>query len=340
MLYIDREMKVKFGDTLDLNRRFVILTHINPDGDAAGSALGLAGILKSMGKNVHVIFPSALPEYLHFLEGSEQSLNYETDQLKAEELIDDAQVVFCLDFNASHRAGGLEAKIDDFKGTVVMIDHHPNPNLNCELSMSDVDSSSTCELLFQIMKDTSYHIYMEKPQAEAILTGIVTDTGNLSYNTKSSKLYRTVAELLDMGADKDKIYEHTFHTFSEDRWRMLGYALHEKMVTIPELRTAYIALSQEDLQRFNFQEGDTEGIVNMPLMMKGYIFSAIFIEKEDLVKASFRSKGTFAVNDFSGAHFGGGGHVNAAGGKSTLNLGETAEYFESKIQEYRDQLKK
>ncbi|MCF8358044.1 MAG: bifunctional oligoribonuclease/PAP phosphatase NrnA [Prolixibacteraceae bacterium] len=316
----------------------LIVPHVNPDGDAIGACLALKGVLDNMGKASRVIVPNEFPEFLQWMKGSDVVIDYEKNEKEAAALFEKADTLFCLDFNDFGRGEGMKGYLKKFQGTRVLVDHHPNPSVNCSLVFSHPEISSTCELLFMIFEEAELKRFADKDVAEAIFTGMMTDTGNFSYNASNPGTYHIISCLLEMGIDKDKVHSNVYHTFSESRWRLVGHSLKEKMVILHQYRTGYISLSKKELDRFDFQPGDTEGLVNYPLMVKGIVFCALFLEKDDEIKVSLRSKGNFPANKFSEKHFEGGGHMNAAGGSSKLTLDETVAKFEGLLNEYKTDL--
>mgnify|MGYP001206745043 CR=1 FL=1 len=327
-----------FVDIIQNSHSVVIVPHIGPDGDAIGSCLALTGVLKSLHKEAKIVIPNEFPDFLQWIEGSDSVIDFEKQSKVAKGVFASADTLFCLDFNDFERAGDLKNLLSGFSGTKVMIDHHPGPVADCNLLISYPEISSTCELLFRVVEAGGFLDNLDKAASEAIYTGIMTDTGNFSYNASDPETYRIIAKLLEKGIDKDLIHSNIYHTFSEDRWRLFGHCLKEKMVILHDLRTGYLSLSKEELKQFNYQPGDTEGLVNYPLMVKGIVFCALFMEKDDYVKASFRSKGSFSTNEFSRKHFNGGGHTNASGGNSNLSMTDTIAKFESLLGEYKDEL--
>lgn len=320
-------------------QRVVIVPHNNPDGDALGAALGLCSVLKNMHKEAVVVSPNAFPDFLMWMHGADQVVIFERNRKKAKQLIEEADLALLVDFNALSRMKNMQHIFDGIDTPRIMIDHHPYPEVEtAQIQISVPEASSTCELLYNVLDEAGFSDYITKEAAECIYSGIMTDTGSLNYNSSRPETYLTVAELLRMGIDKDRIHHMIFHNNSFDRMRLLGHALGEKMVLIPELKAAYIYLSSEELQRFNFKPGDTEGFVNQALWIEGVDVSALFTEKDDMVKISFRSRGEFPVNQFSEKYFNGGGHLNAAGGESRLPLKETLHRFHTKLKNFRSDL--
>ncbi len=321
-------------------KRTVIIPHVNPDGDAIGSTLGLNDVLNNAGFESHVIVPNDFPVYLNWLSCEGSPLIYEQNIERCQKLIDQADALFFLDFNDAKRLGKLEEYLRTNAKKVVLIDHHPDPQIKADFMFSDTNVSSTAELVYDFVDAIGMLDHLGVTGANALLTGIIADTGSFSHNASRSPMYGIVGELIKRGADKEKINESLYNNFSEKRMRLLGYCLSEKMEIFPQYRTALIWLSAEELKRFDFHPGDTEGFVNYPLSVKGVVFSAFFMEKHDQVKISFRSKGSFATNDFSGAHFSGGGHRNASGGETKLPMAEALALFRELLPQYSGKLDK
>jgi phosphoesterase RecJ-like protein len=321
-------------------KRLVIIPHVNPDGDAIGSALGLNSIFKNAGFESCVIVPNEFPSYLNWLGSDGSPLIYEQCIKKCHELISQADAIFFLDFNDIKRLGKLEKYLSSNSTPIVLIDHHPDVTIEATYLFSDTDVSSTSELVFDFIEAMGLIQHLDKTGANALLTGIIADTGSFSHNASRPPMYRVVGELIKRGADKEKINESLYNDFSEKRMRLLGYCLSEKMEVYPQYKTAMIWLSSDELKRFDFQSGDTEGFVNYPLSIKGIVFSAFFMEKNDYVKISFRSKGSFATNDFSAVHFNGGGHKNASGGETKLPMQEALSLFRELLPQYLEKLDK
>lgn len=312
----------------------VVVPHSNPDGDAIGSAYGWAIILKNAGKEVKVVTPNDYPAFLNWMTGEVDILNYLKNKKTAEAYIRKCSMMFCLDFNDISRVDEMEALVASFPGKKVLIDHHPYPTSFCDLTVSEPSYSASAELVYDLAVALDLEKFIDRKAAEALYTGIMTDTGSFSYSTSRPSLYRVLSALMAFGIDSEDIHSRVYDNFSADRFRLMGYCLQQKMVVLPEYRTAYIAITRDELKMFNFVAGDTEGFVNIPLSINNIVFSALFIEKENYVKASFRSKGSFPSNKFSSAHFNGGGHLNAAGGEAKMNLEQIVEAFTQLLPEY------
>ena len=321
-------------------KRIVIIPHVNPDGDAIGASIGLNDVLLNAGFETCVIVPNDYPVYLNWLGSEGVPIIYEKNVSQCHKLIDQADVFFFLDFNDSKRLGKLEEYLSTKSTPIILIDHHPDPQIKAEFLFSDTDVSSTAELVYDFVEATDMLDHLGPVGANGLLTGIIADTGSFSHNASRHSTYRIVGELINKGAEKERINESLFNNFSEKRMRLLGHCLSEKMEIFPEYRSALIWLSAKELKKFDFHPGDTEGFVNYPLSIKGVVFSAFFMEKNDLVKISFRSKGSFPTNEFSGAHFNGGGHRNASGGETKLPIEEALSLFRSLLPQYSDQLEK
>lgn len=321
------------------SQNIVVVPHENPDGDAIGSALGISEVLSAVGHRVTVVSPTDYPGFLKWFSSEVPVLVAGKNKKEVKKAFGEAGLLVCVDFNEVKRAGMLTKKIKEFTKTKILIDHHPYPTDFCTYTISEVEYSSTAELIYDVAVATGLEKAINFAAAEALYTGILTDTGSFSHNT-TKNAFRVVSELLEYDIDTAKIQASVYHNFSAARMKLLGYCLNEKMIVYPELRTAMIAISKKELDDFDFKSGDTEGFVNYPLSIDGIVFSAFFMEKEGLVKASFRSKGDFPANLFSKENFGGGGHLNAAGGESKLTFDETIEKFTQLLPAYRNQLLK
>ena len=309
------------------SENILIICHINPDGDAVGAQLALYHYFKAKGKNVSLLAPNYLQEFLKWLDGADQINVFIKDRKKSRMLIDKADLIVMLDFNHPGRLGEAEDSVTASKAKKVVIDHHLDPENFADLIISDPGKCSTSELVHELICEIDGEEFMNRSYAEALYVGIITDTGNFEHGAYSSRTFRIVADLLDSGIVKEKIINLIYNNFSSDRIRLQGFALNQRMVVIPEFKTAYIYLSKDDMKAYNHVKGDTEGFVNMPLSIKGINFSALFIEKDNFIKLSFRSKGQFPSNEFASLYFSGGGHLNASGGEYTDTLDNTIAYF-------------
>ncbi len=327
----------KYIDHVD---RIVIVTHLSPDGDAIGSSLGLYHFLLEMDKSVNIIVPNEFPDFLKWMKGAHDIINYEKSQEIAAETIDAAELIFCLDFNTPKRIGDLGTLVVEAKAKKVMIDHHLNPGNFCDVVMSYPEISSTSEMIFRFICRMGFFEDINKECAECIYAGMMTDTGAFTYNSNSDQIYYIISELLKKGIDKDAIYSKVYNTYTVDRIRLMGYITYEKMKVFKEYNTVLLTLSQEEQKKFKLKKGDTEGFVNIPLSIEGIVFSIFIREDKDLVKISFRSKGDFPCNLFASAHFGGGGHKNASGGEFYGSLEDAITLFETVLPQYKELLLK
>jgi phosphoesterase RecJ-like protein len=319
-------------------KHVVALIHVNPDGDALGSSLGLMRILERLGHSCQVISPNDYPGFLQWMPGSERMIIMEKKPEDAVSAVKNADIIFALDFNELKRVKRLNDAFAESKAHKVLIDHHRDPNMNVDCLLSDTSSSSTAELVYLFIREAGLMMWMDKETASCLFIGVMTDTGCFSYNSSQKRTWEIVADLLDYGIEKDRLYYLTYDNFSADRMRLLGYCLNEKMEVFPEYRTGIIRLTREDMEKYHFETGDSEGFVNYPLSIRGIRFSALFIEKENHIRISFRSKGNFAVNEFSRKYFNGGGHANASGGESYASITETVNRFKELLHDYKDQL--
>ena len=312
-----------------------IVTHIGPDGDALGSSLGLYHLLKTIGKEtVAVITPNDFPDFLKWMPGATNIINYEAQNEEADTIIDNTDLIVCLDFNTPSRTGKMGDKLISSKAKKLMIDHHLYPSDLAQVVISYPHISSTSELVFRLICRMGHFSDINLPCAECIYTGMMTDTGNFSYNSNQPEIYTIMAELLKKGVNKDQIYQNVFNHYSEGRMRLMGYCLYKKMKTYPQYHTALITLSGKELYPFNYQTGDTEGFVNMPLSIQGIQFSVLMREDKDKIKISLRSQGEFPCNELAAQLFNGGGHLNASGGESYTSLEEAIQLFEEALPAY------
>lgn len=319
--------------------KILIIGHENPDGDAVGSVLGLCHVLKKMSKNAVAVFPNRAPDFLMWMPSYNESMFYNKDNKKVEELFNEAELIFCLDFNERRRVGSMENLLSENKSVKILIDHHPYPDAFFDIMISEESVSSTAELVYSVIESCGWKEFLSKEAAECLFTGIMTDTISFTVNSSHPRTFEITAQLLKYDLDKEKIYQRVFHSFTESRIKMLGFALHKKMKILHHYATGYIWLSKEELKQFCFQKGDTEGFVNYPLSIKGIKFAALFLEKENFIKISFRSTGNIPVNEIMSKHYRGGGHKNAAGGEEKeLTLEETIQKFESILPLYKDVL--
>ena len=325
----------KYIDDID---KIVIVTHISPDGDAIGSSLGLYHFLLEMDKQVNVIVPNDFPDFLKWLEGAQDIIIHEKNHQIAEETIAAAELIFCMDFNVLKRIEKLSPAVEQSKAKKVMIDHHLSPGNFCNVVMSYPQISSASEIVFRFICRMGFFEYLNKYSAECIYTGMMTDTGAFTYNSNNPEIYFIIGELIKKGIDKDKIYTSVYNMVSINRLKLQSYAIYEKMKVFPEYKTALITLSQKELDKFNFQKGDTEGIVNIPLSSEEIVFSAFIKEDKGYVKISLRSKGDFPCNQFATENFNGGGHLNASGGEYFGSFVNAIKHFERVLPNYKDLL--
>ena len=313
---------------LDKPATVVIIPHKNPDGDAMGSCLAWQGILNQLGHSTTVIAPNDYPTFLHWLPGHDSVLIYENNQEVADKLIAAADMVFTLDFNTLKRIDQMGVRVSESSAKKIMIDHHQEPDDYADIMFSNPAIGSTCEFVFQIIEGLGLVQNINKDIASSLYTGIVTDTGSFRFPSVTAATHRAVATLIDAGANHSQIHEKIKDNARPDRLKLLGIALNN-MIFITKYKTAYITLSQDELDACNYQKGDTEGFVNYGLSVAGIEMAVLMTEskKENMIKISFRSKGDLAVNLFAKTYFEGGGHINAAGGKSDKSLQETEAYF-------------
>lgn len=324
---------------LAVSRRVAVVTHWSPDGDAIGSSLGLSNYLQKAGHQATVIVPNAYPEFLWWMKGHETVLNAEKELNRAKDVFAKSELIFCLDFNDLARIKVVGQFIETLNIPKVLIDHHPQPSDFAQYNLHKVEASSTCELIYEFIQRMDGLNLIDRDIANCLYAGIMTDTGSFRFPATTPHTHRVVADLIERGAENSLVYNRVYDENSEDRVRLLGYSLREKLQVFPEYKTAFFTLSNEEHDRFNYKRGDTEGLVNYALTIKGIVFAAFFAEREGIIKCSFRSKGTFDVNLFARTNFNGGGHRNAAGGLSETKLDEAVKKFKSLLPAYIEELK-
>jgi len=313
----------------------VITAHKSPDGDSIGSSLALYHFLKKSFGNVKVVHPDPAPDFLQWVPGQEEIVSFEKNTIEAVLLLEQADVIFCLDYNHPSRVGDLmQVPLENSNALKVMMDHHLHPADFCDLVISEATICSTAQLVYQWIKDISMQDLLDPVIGTCVYLGIMTDTGSFRFPSVSSGTHRIIAELLDLGVVHSDIHEAVYDSNTLDRIRLKGYALSEKLVCLPDVPVAYASLTDEEMKRFNAQKGDTEGLVNQILGIQGIKMAVFFSEKEGKIKISFRSKGDYYVNEMASTHFGGGGHAYASGGFSDENMDETIKKFVTKVKDF------
>lgn len=328
-----------FFNKVEQSNNVLLFVHQNPDGDTIGAALTMGSLLKKLSKNVNIISPNKFPTFLSWMNGSEDIIIFSehTDEVKIK--IENADMLIAMDFNAFNRVGShLGNLLADSKKYKVIFDHHLEPEKGFDLYFSTTKTSSTSEIVYDVISKSNYYHLFDKEMAENIYVGIMTDTGSFSYSCNNVSTYNVVAELMSFNIDGEAIHRKVYDTYSENRMRLLGLCLSERLVVLPEYSASYIYLSKVDLSKYCYQTGDSEGVVNYGLSIEKINFTALFTERENKIRISFRSKGTFDVNKFARTHFKGGGHRNASGADSYDSLEETIEKFENALKLYKHDL--
>lgn len=331
---IDTHEITRLGEILPKTSRIVVTCHVRPDGDAIGSSLGIYHILKKLGKDVSVVIPDQAPRNLSFLPGFREMAIYTHHKEYCEELIGKAELIFCCDFNKPSRQGNLEPIVQASEARKVLLDHHQHPDDFAEINFSYPDMSSACEVVFRVLAAMGLYVDMDKDCATCLLTGMVTDTRNFAVNIKSPDIYDILSKLLSKGADKTMIVKEALETRSYWSLKLEAYAIAEKMTISAEHHAAITALDREELKRFNYKKGDTEGIVNTPLQIRGVVYSFFLRQDEECVKVSARSVKNFPVSAICEDLFGGGGHRMAAGAEFYGSLEECRAKLMSALSEY------
>jgi len=328
----------EFKQLISTPKKAVIIPHQKPDADALGSSLGLGNYLKKKQHEVCVISPTDYPEFLSWMEGNDDVLNFEKQEKLGRQKIEEADLVFCMDFNNLKRIDNLGLLVENSKAVKILIDHHLEPDNFADFSFWDLQAAATAEIVFDLIEALGDRNMIDAGIAEALYAGIMTDTGSFHHSNTTHKVHQVVSELMDLGANVTRVAKLIYDNYSVERLKFIGFALSERLTVIPELRTAYFSISADDLKKYHSQTGDTEGLVNYGLSIKGIILSAAIIERPDVIKFSFRSVGDFSVNDLARKYFEGGGHKNAAGGRMVSTLNEAAKKFEEVIYNYKENL--
>ncbi|MCF6185388.1 MAG: DHH family phosphoesterase [Bacteroidales bacterium] len=328
----------EFNLLIQNNTDFIIFGHVNPDGDAIGSTLALYHYLKNRKKNPQIIMPNDFPDFLNWMPDADKILRFDNQENESKNLIKKADVLIFCDFNDLKRLSKLQETVKLHDLPKVMIDHHPQPTGFADIEFSDTSVSSTAELMFEILLEISGNDYMNRPFANCILTGIITDTGVFNHNSEQPRTYEIMAALIRLGGEKQKVINEVYNNNTHSKLQLLGNNLLNGLHYYPEFASAFIVLSIEDQEKFNYKIGDTEGHVNIPLSIKDINLSALFIEKEEYIKISLRSKDQFDVNIFARKYYHGGGHKNAAGGKSYKPLNKTIKEFVNLLEKHKNEL--
>lgn len=336
-MILDSSLIDSFHSIFKTAKKLVITNHMNPDGDAMGSALGLAGVLQKRGFEVQVIVPNPYPSFLYWMGGNQKVMVYDNNIEDCNTIIQESDLIIHLDYNALHRSGSMQEILESSKAKKMMIDHHQQPDDFPDATYSDTSMSSTCEMVFHLVKALGWEDDISKMEADCLYTGIVTDTGGFRFGSTSPITHQVAASLLGKGVLPQEIASRVYDTNSPERLKLLSKAL-ENMELLPELNAAIIHLSKSELQEFNFKKGDTEGFVNYGLSIQGVKLSIFMAEKDGLIKMSFRSKGNFDVNQVARKYFNGGGHINAAGGATSDSLEDTIKRVKDVLPEYKSEL--
>lgn len=324
----------EFYPLLSQPARVVITMHQKPDADAMGSSLALAHFLKGLGHQVHVISPTNWARWLNWMPGTEEVIDFESERLRAEELLDTTDWLFCLDFNVFLRTRYMAEKLRQINCVKVLIDHHQEPDAaSFNYGVSDTGKSSTCEMIFDFINGAGYRENITREIAECIYAGVVADTGSFRFSSTSASVHSLVADLKTRGLDHVKVHEALFDNFLENKLRFTGHVLLNRLDFLYEYNTALIAIPKFDLLKFQIKTGETEGLVNLPQSVQDIKLVGLVIDRDEERKWSFRSKGNFDCNTFARKYFNGGGHFHAAGGRSVDSLDETVRKFRQALKE-------
>ena len=334
------EVLESFKKELSSPKKIFITTHVKPDADALGSSLGLANYLLKKGHSVNVVTPTDYPSFLTWMKGNETVLDFSNPKEKdqATSRLEEADMIFCLDFSVLGRVNELGEMIRKSNAYIVNIDHHQDPEDFANFRYWSTKAAATCELIYELIVELGDKEIIDKDIADCLYSGIMTDTGGFRHPNTTKNVHLVVAELIDKGADCSQISNWIYDSNSVNRLKFIGFAITRRLVVLEDLHTAYFVISKKDLKKYQSQTGDTEGLVNYALSLDGIKVAALFSEREDGIKISFRSSSEVAINKFATSYFNGGGHKNASGGKSDLSLKETVDLFESLIEKSQDEL--
>lgn len=320
----------------------VLCCHQNPDGDAMGSMLGWGALLQHMGKEPLMVVPDMFPDYLQWLPNTEKVVRYDKRKDFVDTVLKIADLVFCLDFNSLSRTDTMEEALKNSPAKKVLIDHHPNPDVDTTLCISRPEASSASELVFRVVWQLGLFEELGKHFAVPVYCGMMTDTGGFTFNSNDPDVFYIISQLLTKHINKDKIYRNVYHNYSEHRLRMVGFVLCNRLVVDEKRHAAYYTLTRADQKQFHFVKGDAEGLVNMPLQIKGLKFSISLredTERDNLVWVSLRSVDAFPCNKVAEQFFNGGGHLNASGGRVYGNIDEAVEVVKKALQAFEEELK-
>lgn len=334
---IAEELIHKVKREIENAEKIVMVSHLGPDGDSMGASLGMWHFLMALDKVPTVIVPTPPPNFLMWMPGADKVLVYVHQKEESDKVIEDADLIFALDFNTPSRLAMMEEAVVASKARKVMIDHHLNPDKDfTDVIVSYPQISSTSELIFRLISRMGHFPDINLGCAESIYTGMMTDTGGFTFNSNHEEIYSIIHELIKIGVDKDIIYRKVYDTFSEHRMRLQGYCIYKKMKVYPEYQAALITLTREEMEEFKYENGDAEGFVNIPLSIREVVFSVLMREDPGRIKVSLRSQGTFPANKFAEEIFNGGGHLNASGGESYSTMEEAVRKFEEGLPRFKE----
>ena len=339
---MNEDQLVQMNQLISNANNILITCHKSPDGDAIGATLAWAEYLTSIGKEPTMIVPDQFPDFLTWLPNSQKIVRYDKHREKCDMLFKIADLIFCLDYNTPSRVDEMEQSLVNSPASRVLIDHHLKPEVPAVLTISQPEACSTCELIFRIVWQMGAFEQQTRHFAVPVYCGMMTDTGGFLYNSTRCEIYFIISQLLTKHIDKDRIYRNVYHNYSEDRIRLMGYVLYEKLVYIPEYNAAFYTLTKDELRRFHFIKGDAEGLVNIPQQIKGLKLSISLREdtdKPDIIWVSLRSVDDFPCNLMAEQFFNGGGHLNASGGRINGTMQEAIETVRKAIEAFGDRLK-
>ena len=336
---IGAEQLIKTKNLIEKSEKIVITTHLSPDGDAMGSSLALYHYLRNIGKDVKIVVPNAFPYFLKWMNGADDIVINTYIPTVAEQIIKHSDLIFCLDFNILKRIGDVAQYVEQSSAEKILVDHHLMPDTIFDITLSYPHISSTSEIVFRLLLEMGEYGNISPIIAECIYTGMMTDTGGFTYNSNEPEIFMIISLLIKKGVNRDYVYNNVSNNYNEQRFRLLGFTLSQRMKVYPESCASLIYLSKEDQKQFTISKGDTEGFVNYPLSIKNIIFSIFIREDDQLVKISLRSQGDFPCNEFAADYFNGGGHLNASGGEFYGKIEDAILLFEKGLEVYDEKLK-
>lgn len=325
----------KIVDAISVADKIVITAHKSPDGDSIGSSVGMFRFIKKMGKEVVICHPDKAPSFFNWIKEVQDIIVFEENPEIVKSKVNEADLLICLDYNHLSRVGeGMQVVLEEYKGKIILIDHHLHPAPITDLMLSETEICSTCQLVYEVITHSDKKNLLDAEIATPLYLGIVTDTGSFRFPSVDARTHQIVSEMIDLGVKHSAIHENTFDNNTVDRLKLRGYATSEKLEMLLDNKVALMSLTRDELNKFNYQKGDTEGLVNVALSIEGVKAAVLLTEQEGIIRMSFRGKGDYEVNIIAAEQFSGGGHKYAAGGSSTLSMKDTINKLKTEIPHY------